>query len=302
LKEAGYEVQREECRISGLVALSSDAHYRVKSGVVVSTSAPIVPAAANDRLYLVHVSGLPEFRPLYEALSSMGFYNLNPDRIRDLQAPDAGDLLTRDGGNIASVLGQLGAQSSTMKKRIEEYLAKIVSGVRHVDAKSIGPKETLVFDQLVAGSRRPWSFLAANMSDGTLRALGVLVALFQSANGQKRPVPLVAIEEPEVALHPAAAGVLLEALREASRSTQVLVTSHSPDLLDDPRIPTDSILAVIAAEGLTRIGPLDEVGTSALRDQLYTPGELLRLNQLTPDPSSLIPSAGQLKLFGPRLS
>jgi predicted ATPase len=115
-------------------------------------------------------------------------------------------------------------------------------------------------------------------------------------------VPLVAIEEPEVALHPAAAGVLLEALREASRSTQVLVTSHSPDLLDDPRIPTDSILAVIAAEGLTRIGPLDEVGTSALRDQLYTPGELLRLNQLTPDPSSLIPSAGQLKLFGPPLS
>ena len=45
------------------------------------------PAAATDRLYLVNASGLPEFRPVYEAFSRMGFYNLNPDRIRDLQDP-----------------------------------------------------------------------------------------------------------------------------------------------------------------------------------------------------------------------
>jgi predicted ATPase len=124
------------------------------------------------------------------------------------------------------------------------------------------------------------------MSDGTLRALGVLIALFQSSNGSLRPVPLVAIEEPEAALHPAATGVLLDALNEASRSTQILVTSHSPDLLENDRIPADSILAVSLSDGATRIGPLDEVGRSALRDHLYTPGELLRMNQLTPAPPS----------------
>jgi predicted ATPase len=298
LREAGYDVQREECRITGAAALSSDVHYCVKSGKVISASVPVAPAAAADRLYLVHVSGLPEFRPLYEALSSMGFYNLNPDRIRDLQPPDTGDLLARDGRNLASVLGQLGEHSSPTKSRIEEYLAKIVVGVQRVGAKSIGPKETIEFDQLVAGSGRPWSFLAANMSDGTLRALGVLVALFQSTNGHARPVPLVAIEEPEVALHPAAAGVLLDALNEASLNTQVLVTSHSPDLLDDPRISSTSVLAVVAEKGLTRIGPLDEVGASALRDHLFTPGELLRMNQLSPDPESVKSQSSQMKLFG----
>ena len=41
------------------------------------------------------------------------------------------------------------------------------------------------------------------------------------------------IEEPELALHPAAAGVLIDSLREAADTAQVLVTSHSPDLLDD---------------------------------------------------------------------
>jgi hypothetical protein len=67
----------------------------------------------------------------------------------------------------------------------------------------------------------------------------------------------------------------------------VLVTSHSGDLLDDERISTESILAVYAEEGLTQIAPLDEAGRSALRQRLYTAGELLRQNQLRPDPGAL---------------
>lgn len=53
------------------------------------------------------------------------------------------------------------------------------------------------------------------------------------------------------ALHPAAAGVLLGALREASEATQVLVASHSPDLLDDDSIETSSLLGVAATAGAT---------------------------------------------------
>ena len=104
----------------------------------------------------------------------MGFYNLNPDRIRDLQPPDPGELLARDGSNLASVLSRLAKEDHKTKQRIEEYLAKVVSGIRGVDVKAIGPKETLEFRQVVAGVGDPWRFLAANMSDGTLRALGIL--------------------------------------------------------------------------------------------------------------------------------
>ena len=90
--------------------------------------------------------------------------------------------------------------------------------------------------------------------------------MFQSSNGAAR-VPLVAIEEPEIALHPAAAGVLRDSLREASRTTQLLVTSHSPDLLDDHSIGSDSILAVTAEDGATEIGSVDDAGKTALRDR-----------------------------------
>ena len=104
----------------------------------------------------------------------MGFYNLNPDRIRDLQPPDPGELLARDGSNLASVLSRLAKEDHKTKQRIEEYLAKVVSGIRGVEVKAIGRKETLEFRQTVAGMGHPWRFLAANMSDGTLRALGIL--------------------------------------------------------------------------------------------------------------------------------
>jgi predicted ATPase len=293
----GFEVQEEECVIGGLDPLGGTQLFRVESGTVVQCSQP-GPAAVLDRLYLVNASGLPAFRPVYEALSRMGFYNLNPDRIRDHQAPDAGEVLARDGGNIASVLTQLKKNNPGRKKRIEEYLSKVVPGVSGVEVKTIGPWQTLEFRQKVAGLKDPWRFPASNMSDGTVRALGILVALFQSGNGAGPGVALVGIEEPEIALHPAAAGLLRDGLVEASRSTQVIVTSHSGDLLDDERIDPGAILAVYAESGSTHIAPLDPAGHEALKNRLYTPGELLRMDQLRPDPESAPAKVDkQLRLF-----
>ena len=291
----GYEVQREECVLQNAELLTPETYFHVHDGTVTKTSLEVAPAAAIDRLFLVHASGLKEFRPVYEAFSRMGFYSLNPDKIRDLQAPDPGNLLIRDGSNLASVLGQL---SPSVKERIEEYLSIVVPGVRGVEVKEIGPKETLEFRQGVAGARHPWRFLANNMSDGTLRVLGILVALFQVNHDPTKRVPLIGIEEPEIALHPAAAGVLLDGLREAAEKTQILITSHSPDLLDDKDLDVESILAVEARNGNTAILPVAEAGRSAVRDRLYTTGELLRLDQLRPDPVAIeAANPKQLNLF-----
>jgi predicted ATPase len=296
-KRGGFEVQDEECKISVPDALAPVEFFHVRSGEVVETTQH-GPAASIDRLYLANVSGIPAFRPIFDALSRMGFYNLNPDRIRELQSPDAGELLARDGSNISSVLAQMKKNNHGRKSRIEEYLSKVVPGVHGVDVKVIGPKETLEFRQQVAGTRDPWRFLAANMSDGTVRALGILVALFQGGDTAGRRVPLVAIEEPEIALHPAAAGLLRDGLREASRNTQVIVTSHSGDLLDDEQLEARSLLAVFAEDGSTQIAPLDSPGRTALHDRLYTPGELLRMDQLRPDPDiSPTKLERQLRLF-----
>jgi predicted ATPase len=230
----------------------------------------------------------------------MGFYNLNPDEIRDLQPPDAGEVLLRDGRNLASVLNLISTQSPAAKAQVVELLSKVVPGVVDVAARHVGKKETLEFRQKVGENESPWRFMAENMSDGTLRALGVLTALFQSSNGGAfKKVPLVGIEEPEVALHPGAAGVLRDGLKAASRHTQVLVTSHSPDLLDDKSISDENILAVTNRNGDTLIGPVDAAGRTAIQDKLFTAGELLRLSQLNPDLEAVEKTPErQLELFG----
>ena len=296
--QGGHQILHEECCVIPL--RDGEPHfYRVERGQVVKSSLFQGPAAARDRLYLVNASGVDVLRPVYDALSSTGFYNLRPEAIRDLQPPDPGDLLNRDGSNMASVLAGLEKRSPAVKKRIEEYLAKIVPGVTGVSRVSAGPRETLEFRQQVRGAPHPWRFYASSMSDGTLRACGVLLSLFQRAGNSASRRWLVGIEEPEVALHPAAAAVLVDSLRDAAEHAQVLVTSHSTDLLDDPEIPPSSVIAVLAEDGETHIGPLDEVGRSVLHDHLYTAGELLRMNQLDPDPSLSKLDPNQLQLFGP---
>ncbi len=292
----GYEVQTEECSVENKSRLTSEACFRVESGTVTDTSVEVAPAAAIDRLYLVNASGLPEFRPVYDALSQMGFYNFNPDRIRDLQDPDHRDVLLRDGSNLTSVFKQL---SPTVKQDIEEYLAIIVPGVRGVEIEKLGSKETLAFRQNVVGDKHPWRFLANNMSDGTLRLLGILVALFQGNHGTQKRVSLVGIEEPETAMYPAIVGALLDEFRHAAHKAQVIITTHSPDLLEDKHLDVDSILAVEAHDGNTVIAPVDDVSKSVVHDKLFTIGELLSRDQLQPDPASVVSAkkAKQLCLF-----
>lgn len=293
-KKGGFEVQQEECKIFPKeFNLKEKDFYKVEGGVLKSSSFKLGPPALIDRLYLVTASGLPEFRPLYDALSHMGFYNLNPDEIRELQPPDTGEVLKRDGSNLSSVLSVMDRENTQARTQVVTFLSKVVPGIQDVNVKHVGKKETLEFRQFVGKNQDPWRFMAENMSDGTLRALGVLTALFQT-----KKVPFVGIEEPEVAVHPGAAGVIRDGLCSASQRTQIAVTSHSPDLLDDKSISDDSIVAVVNRSGETTIGPLDKAGREAVRERLYTAGELLRLGQIEPDTDSVKKiNQNQLELF-----
>jgi predicted ATPase len=245
-----------------------------------------MPPGAPDRLYLVTASGFAEFRDAYDGLLSMGFYNLSPEQMKEVQVPDAGQLLRRDGSNVASVIARLAEDDPQTKQRITEYLHGIVPDIVDFDRVPLGHRETLEFRQHVQGATHPRRFYAANMSDGTLRTLGVLVAAMQLANRKDR-VRLVGIEEPETALHPAAAGALMDSLREAASTTQVLLTTHSPDLLDCFDQELDTLFVAQSNLGSTEIGPADAASVESLKNHLYSAGDLLRMDQLRPDPDQL---------------
>jgi predicted ATPase len=280
VKGGDWRVTSERCEVEGVEFGTQPTSFEVRDGQVTSSLGVTLPPAAPDRLYLVAVSGFGEFRPVFDGLSALNVYSLSPDLMKRPQTPDTGELLRRDGSNIASVLERLRREHPRDKSTIEDYLRLVVPGMETADRLEVGSWETVQFRQRVRGADKPWLFPATSVSDGTLRALGVLVALFAPSDGGYTPI---GIEEPETALHPAATGVLLDALQTASRTRQVLVTSHSPDLLDTSAIGIGSLLAVRADSGDTRIGPVDEPTARALMESLYTPGELLRVDQLQPD-------------------
>lgn len=64
-------------------------------------------------------------------------------------------------------------------------------------------------------------------SDGTLR----LITYYIMLNDSELP-PLIAIEEPEQNLHPGALNAIADFLEQLSERTQVIITTHSSQLLD----------------------------------------------------------------------
>jgi predicted ATPase len=74
------------------------------------------------------------------------------------------------------------------------------------------------------GLRRPMELW--DLSDGTLRFLCLAAALLNPL-----PPALIALDEPEAGLHPRMLPIVADMIKTASERTQVLVTTHSPDLL-----------------------------------------------------------------------
>lgn len=271
------KVKKEQCIISG----KTDSRYFIENGSITETgkNKETMPPVADDRLYLPAASAFEDFRAPYDALRGMRFYNINPDVMRKPQRSDPDILLKKDGANIAMITIN---KDSPEKKIVRDYLnniADFVTDFKKIDAKGW---QMVEFKQDVKSQRHPWQFSAQSMSDGTLRAFGVLTALFQNKkeNGLNLPT-LIGIEEPETALHAIAMDALMEALREASEDRQIIVTTHSTELLDC-EIDEKCLLPVALKDSETRIGGLDEGVKKVLIDHLATPGELLRQNQLSP--------------------
>jgi predicted ATPase len=119
-----------------------------------------------------------------------------------------------------------------------------------------------------------------------------LAALFQPPAFDGR-IPLIGIEEPETALHPAGVGALYEALDDAAARTQVLVTSQSSDLLDSEYTRLEHVKAVSNVDGVTRVGDVNAAGRAIVDKGLMSIGELHRSGQMSPElPNSALDGSG----------
>ena len=115
---------------------------------------------------------------------------------------------------------------------------------------------------------------ATRLSDGTLRYLCLLAILLHP-----EPPPLMAIEEPELGLHPDVIPHVAELLVKASERTQLVVTTHSRMLVDALTGQPSSVVVCEMKNGESQMARLD--GT-ALRAWLanYSLGDLWSMGEL----------------------
>jgi predicted ATPase len=220
---------------------------------------------------------------LYTALVGISHHALDPNVMRRIMPTEEVTSIGPRGEYLGDVLGRIADGWPITKKRLDAYLATVVPGAVSIDRLDLGGKYSGVQLRMRNPETEEESvFLPESISDGTLRASGVLAALFQP-DSLAGYITAVCIDEPELGLHPSAAGALFYALVEATNHVQVIVATQSGDLLHRDDIELDWIRPVAMHEdGRTIIGSVDSVTLAVVEQGLATVGERMRLDQILP--------------------
>ena len=201
-------------------------------------------------------------------------YRLNPDKMRAPELLSDSSRLVESGENIATAVYSL--SKSDRKEAIIRPMSKIIRGLDDIYVIQVGRHLALKFKQLQGQDLA--DFDATEMSEGALRALGIVVATHQMTADE-----LLIIEEPEVAIHAGAAALLFDLLKEASERGSVLITTHSADLLD--AAGDEEILVCEYNAGITKIGPLSRTQREVVKEGLFSVSELMRSESLRIQPA-----------------
>ncbi|PZS04122.1 MAG: hypothetical protein DLM69_02205 [Candidatus Chloroheliales bacterium] len=187
-----------------------------------------------------------------------------------LSLPGRGSgLLSEDAGNLAAVLDFLRDEQRNpgLRQKIRDYLREFYIYADDIEIEEIGsPPDALRL--VLHETNLPNPTPVSRMSEGTLQWLALLAVLLDP-----NPAPLICLEEPEVNLHPDAIHLLARLLKEASRRSQIIVTTHSDYLLEEFTRSPEDVVVVGRRKGATTMKRLDREELASLLKK-YTLSQL----------------------------
>ena len=178
------------------------------------------------------------------SLTSISAYDFDPSKAQLAVPPSGSRELDEDAENLSVILREI-LRSPESKKRLVNLVSALVPFVYDLDVEEFG------FGQLMTtlterfsdkGQRLP-AFFA---SDGTVACLALVVALYF----QKSAVAV--FEEPDRHIHPHLASQVMQMMNEVTDDTQVIVTTHNPELLRHANLE-DILLVTRDTDGHSQI-------------------------------------------------
>ena len=169
----------------------------------------------------------PRVAALREFITDWYVSYLSIDQARN--QPEAGpqERLNKDGGNLPNVIQYLKEQHSERLEQIFSVLRERIPRLERVEAEPMADGRLLL---QIKDAPFEQPILSKFASDGTMKMLAYLTVLYDP-----EPPRFIGIEEPENFLHPRLLPELAEECRAAAERSQLLITSHSPFLLNAMR-------------------------------------------------------------------
>jgi predicted ATPase len=165
-------------------------------------------------------------RSVAQFVSRWGFFDPSPFLLRRGWTGLDSSRSDPYGRNLAERLFVLQESSPEAFNQIVSATQSVLGLPSQIDLRESRDSEDRVyFVQHEPGLKFPVHQVGA--SSGTLRMLALMTALFGEAGSN-----LIGIEEPENHVHPTALAAFAEYLLKARERVQILVTTHSPLLLD----------------------------------------------------------------------
>ena len=197
--------------------------------------------------------------------------------MRKTAKVDDNDFLRPDGSNLASFLYYLREKEETSYSLIRRTIQRVAPFFDDFRLKPV----RLSPDDIKLEWKHKNSdqyFDASSLSDGTLRFITLTTLFLQ---GKEHLPSVVLVDEPELGLHPYAITMLASLIRQASKDTQVIVSTQSSLLLDhfDP----EDVLVANRVGSATTIERLEPAQLFNWRDD-YSLGQLWEKNEFSGRP------------------
>lgn len=200
-------------------------------------------------------------------LSGAEVYQFSTHLSRQAGVPTPNPVLSSTGENLPALVDWLQRNHSKEWSIVESGMREILPALEEINVQYLHTKTLGLFFK-ENGFGRPWT--VKDVSDGTMLSLAMLVAAVDPRSS------LLVIEEPENSVHPWILRVILSRLRDVCVSKNVILTSHSPILVN--RLKPEEVWLIYREDGeskLRRLTDLDPTLTESWENGEFQLAEYL---------------------------